>query len=217
MRFSDRADAGRQLARALADFAEGDGIVYALPRGGVTLGAEIARALGLRLDVIIPRKLGHPWNPEYAIGAVTEAGAPILNEAEAARIDRGWLDAAIERERSEARRRRERYLAGREPCDPRGRTAILVDDGLATGMTMKAAVRAMREREPARVVVAVPVAPADTVEDLRNEADEVIALHAPRHFLGGIGAYYDDFHQVADETVVAILNEVAAGADANNE
>src|SRR3989344_1657662 len=141
MRFKDRADAGRKLAHALNKFKGRQGVVYALPRGGVVLGVEIAQALHMPLDLVIPRKIGHPISPEYAIGAVVENGEKVCNEMEVARIDPEWFRREVERERQEARRRRELYLGGREPAPVEGKTAIIVDDGIATGLTMEVAIR----------------------------------------------------------------------------
>jgi len=206
MRFKDRTDAGRQLAELLAGrYAGIDGIVYALPRGGVVLGVEIARRLGLPLDLIIARKIGHPHNPEYAIGAVTEQGELVTNPREIESVRREWLAREIEKERREAERRHAVYLNGRTPLSAAGRTAILVDDGIATGLTMQAAIRAVQRQHPARVVVAVPVVPADTAARLEREADEVVALDVATDYFGAVGAYYDDFPQVTDGEVVELL------------
>ncbi len=205
MRFRNRTDAGQRLALALAKYRHQDGIVYPLPRGGVALGVEIARYLGMPLDLVIPRKIGHPYNPEYAICAVTEHGAPICNEREVAQADPVWFRRRVEDERQEARRRRELYLAGRAPLAVEGKTAILVDDGIATGLTMRAAVRDIKERRPARLIVAIPVAPKDTAERLRREVDEVVALDISDFYLGAVGAYYDEFPQLDDDEVVQLL------------
>jgi len=205
MRFLDRQDAGRRLADALSGYAGQDVVVLALPRGGVVLGAEVAAALGAPLDLVIPRKVGHPQHREYAIAAVTEAGEVVANDDEVARLDRRWFEAEVARERVEARRRRERYLGGRAPIDLTGKTAIVVDDGIATGLTMAAAVRDVQRRGPARLVVAVPVAPADAVASLRRTVDEVVALQAPVAYAGAVGAYYRNFGQVADDVVVRCL------------
>jgi predicted phosphoribosyltransferase len=205
MRFRDRTDAGQKLAQALGKYRRQDGIVYPLPRGGVVLGVEIARALDLPLDLIIPRKIGHPYNPEYAICAVTEHGPPICNEEEIARVDPAWFRRRVEAERREARRRRELYLADREPPPVEGKVAILVDDGIATGLTMRAAIHDTRRHKPARIVVAIPVAPKDTTERLAREVDEVVALDVSDFYLGAVGAYYDDFPQLTDDEVVRLL------------
>ena len=207
MLFRNREEAGRLLAQALMRFAGTPLVVYALPRGGVVLGAEIAQALRGPLDLLIPRKIGHPKNPEYAICAVSESGQLVCNETERALVDAAWLAQAVARERAEAARRRERYLAGREAITVTGKTAILVDDGIATGLTMRAAIAEVTSRHPARVIVAVPVIPAETAELLREEVDEVVALEIPEIFLGAIGAYYADFAPVSDEEVVRLLGE----------
>ena len=209
MRYQDRQDAGRRLADALRRYAQEDVVVLALPRGGVVLGAEVARALGAPLDLVIPRKVGHPDFPEYGIAAVTETGEVVANEAEVARVDPAWFARAVAAERAEAARRRQRYLGDRPGVALEGRTAIVVDDGVATGLTMLAALREVRGRGAARVVAAVPVGPADTVARLRREADEVVALQAPAAFAGAVGAYYERFDQVSDAEVVAALRAMA--------
>jgi len=211
MRFKDRGDAGRRLAEALAaKYANRDGVIYALPRGGVVLGAEIARRLHMPLDLIIARKIGHPHNPEYAIGAVTEGGELVRNPREAGAIPNEWFQRQAAIERQEARRRHEVYLDGREPLAATGKVAIIVDDGIATGLTMEAAIRGIHRQQPQQVVVAVPVVPADTAAQLAHEVDDVVALDVPQDYLGAVGAYYDDFRQVSDDEVVALLDAVRA-------
>jgi putative phosphoribosyl transferase len=205
MRFEDRTQAGRLLADALRGYAGQDVVVLALPRGGVLLGVEVARALAAPLDLVIPRKIGHPDYPEYGIAAVAEVGDVVANETETSRVDRGWFERAVAAERAEAARRRVAYLGGRPAMDLARRTAIVVDDGIATGLTMRAAVRDVRHRGAARVVVAVPVAPADAVADLRGSVDEVVTLLAPEAYEGAVGAYYRSFGQVGDEAVVRCL------------
>ena len=207
MGFADRTDAGRQLAEALKRFRGQEAVVYALPRGGVVLGVEVAAALQLPLDLIIPRKIGHPLSPEYAICAVSEDGSRICNERETARVDPDWLEREIITQIDEARRRRQLYLEGRPPVPVEGKTAIIVDDGVATGLTMLAALRDMRKRKPARLVVAVPVTPTETAERLRRESDELVALDIPLDYLGAVGAYYDRFDQVTDAEVVALMKQ----------
>ena len=210
MRFKDRSEAGKKLALALEKYRDQPAIVYGLPRGGVVLAIEIAQALRLPLDLIIPRKIGHPYNPEYAIGAVSEDGEPVYNEWEIARLDPHWLEDQVSSERQEARRRREQYLQGREPLPVAGKTAILVDDGIATGLTMLAAIRDIRKRRPGRVVVTIPVAPQDTVERLLQEADEVVGLEITSRYLGAVGAYYDYFPQISDAEVIDLMQAAAA-------
>ncbi|GGO76992.1 phosphoribosyltransferase [Marinobacterium nitratireducens] len=208
MRFHDRRDAGIQLATALERYRDHPGIVFPLPRGGVTLGVEVARALQMPLDLIVPRKIGHPANPEYAICAVAECGELLCNEAERARVDPDWLRQQVEREQHEARRRRAHYMDGREPLNASGATAILVDDGIATGLTMEAAIRDARQRNAATIVVAIPVVPPDTYRRLKTEVDDVVALEVPEVYRGAVGAYYDDFEQVTDAEVIVMLEDL---------
>lgn len=213
MYFKDRKEAGERLAEALAaTYAGAEGVVYALPRGGVVPGAVIARRLGMPLDLVIARKIGHPHNPEYAIGAVTESGEPVSNRRELAEVGEDWFQRQVELERREARRRREAYLGARAPLSPAGKTAILVDDGIATGLTMEAAIREVQQHDPKRVVVAVPVIPPDTAARLARAVDDVVALDVPADYFGAVGAYYADFPQVSDQEVIAELR--AAGARA---
>jgi putative phosphoribosyl transferase len=210
MRFADRTDAGRRLGEALARYRGRQGVVYALPRGGVVLGVEVARALAMPLDLVIPRKIGHPHQPEYAIGAVAESGELACNEAEVARVDAAWFEHAVEREKLEARRRRALYTGGRAPLDARDKTAIIVDDGIATGLTMMAAILDVKRFRPAQVVVAVPVVPADTAARLGRLVDDVVAVQVEEYYLGAVGAYYDEFHQVSDDEVIALMQDVGA-------
>lgn len=208
MYFRDRREAGQLLAAALREFAGQDVVVYALPRGGMVLGAEVAKALHAPLDLLITRKIGHPHMPEYAICAISELGGMVCNAAERALVDPQWFDAAVTRERQEATRRREHYLRGRPAAPVEEKTAILVDDGIATGLTMRAAINEVKQRHPRQVVVAIPVIPIETAAVLRQEADRVIALDIPEVFLGAIGAYYADFRQIEDEEVLRLLHEV---------
>lgn len=210
MHFRDRTDAGRRLAQALMKYQNQDGVVYALPRGGVVLGAEVARALGMPLDLLIPRKVGHPLQPEYAICAVVENGEMVCNQREVARVDPEWFRREVKAERDEAARRRVLYLGGREPVPAAGKTAIIVDDGIATGLTMEVSIRDARRRGPARLVVAVPVAPPETAERMSREVDEFIVLDPSPYYLGAVGAYYDYFSQVTDDEVIALLRSVTA-------
>lgn len=208
IRFKDRGDAGRQLARALKEkYPELDGVVYPLPRGGVPLGVAVASAMNLPMDLIIPRKIGHPMSPEYAICAVSESGGTVCNERERALVDAAWLKKREDEERRESRRRRDAYVGGRKAELIEGRTAILVDDGIATGLTMRAAIRDARARHANRIIVAIPVVPADTAEVLGKEVDDVVALSVDKHYLGAVGAYYENFDQVSDEEVIAMMQE----------
>ena len=209
MTFADRVEAGKKLADALKQYKGGETVVYALPRGGVVLGIEVAKELGALLDLLIPRKIGHPSNEEYAIAAVTETGDAAKNEDEVRNVDPAWFVRVIEEQRTEAKRRREKYLAGRPTVAVENKTAIIVDDGMATGLTLKAAILELKLRHPKKIVIAVPVAPKDTVDDIKKTVDEVVALDAPEFFLGSIGAYYKVFAQVSDEEVVEMMGKQA--------
>ncbi len=215
MRFKDRTDAGKKLAQALKKYQGQDGVVYALPRGGVVLGAEVAAALHMPLDLLIPRKIGHPLQPEYAICAVVENGELVCNQAEVARVNPQWFRQEVEAERQEARRRRELYLGDRESVPVAGKTAIIVDDGIATGLTMEVSIHDAQRRGPAHLVVAVPVAPPETVERLSRGVDEFVVLDRSPYYLGAVGAYYDYFNQVTDDEVIALLRTVPAAARIN--
>lgn len=210
MEFKNRREAGVLLAHELDKFRGEDAVVYALPRGGVPIGIEVAQHLELPLDLIIVRKIGHPWQPECAIGAVTEGGDVITDREEYGSVDEIWLRHEADRQIQEARRRRQVYLGGRAPTPVEGKTAIVVDDGIATGFTLRAAIASARALKPRKIVVAVPVAPADTVRELTGLVDDVVVLHAPEHFRGAIGAYYEDFSQVSDEEVKERLEEVSS-------
>ncbi len=205
MRFRDRVEAGQLLAESLRNYEGKEVVVYALPRGGVILGFEIAKALGAPLDLIITRKIGHPFNPEYAICAVAEDGHLVCNEAERAGTDPEWFRKEVEKEKEEAKRRRETYLRKRETPAARGKTAIVIDDGIATGLTLKLAIQELKHKEPAKIVVAVPVAPRDAAEEIQKEVDEFVALDVPMVYLGAVGAYYNDFREVSDSEVIAML------------
>jgi predicted phosphoribosyltransferase len=202
--FIDRTDAGKQLAEALVRYQSQPVVVYALPRGGVVLGVEVARSLEAPLDLIVVRKIGHPLQPEYAIGAVAEDGYIITNPAETASLGKDWLDEAAALELQEAQRRRKLFLQGRGPLPVKDKIAIIVDDGLATGLTMLAAIHEMRKRHPKRIVVAVPVAASDTADRVRAEVDALVVLHTSER-LGAIGSFYQRFDQVSDDEVVALM------------
>ena len=208
--FVDRRAAGRRLADRLESYSGHDLLVLGIPRGGVAVAAEIARSLGADLDVVVARKVGSPIQPELALGAVTADGARFLNPALARELGVSpWVFRVLaDEQRAEARRCEER-LRGRRPA-PRlaGRTLILVDDGLATGATMLAAIRSVRRGDPARLVVAVPVAPRPTCESLRSKVVELICLLAPDPFFA-VGVYYMDFQQIDDDEVQRLLAERA--------
>ena len=204
MIFKDRVDAGRQLAAALSPYKGHAAVVYALPRGGVVIGAEVARILQVPLDLIVVRKVGHPFSPEYAIAAVAEDGHMVTNPEEVESIDKRWFSESAHAEQQEARRRRKLYTGGRATISASGKTAIIVDDGLATGLTMFAAIQEVRHSQPDKVVVAVPVAPPQTIEKLRTVVDDVVALYVTHDF-GAIGAFYLHFDQVTDAEVVDLM------------
>lgn len=208
MSFVDRTEAGRRLAEALDAYAGKEAVVLALPRGGVPVAAEVASRLGAPLDLLIVRKIGVPYQPELAMRAVVDGEAPVVVRNEdvirQADVSQAEFDRVRDHELAEIKRRRERYLAGRQPVDIAGRTAIVIDDGIATGATVRAAIRGLRRKKPAEIVLAVPVAPPDTVAMLETEADRVVCLEQPS-FFQAIGLHYRDFRQVSDEEVIATL------------
>jgi putative phosphoribosyl transferase len=210
MRYRDRAEAGRKLAEALAAYRDRPCVVYALPRGGVPVAVEVARSLSAPLDLMLVRKIGAPFQPELALGAVSDGDAPdiVVNEdiARLAQIDKAEISAIAAREVEEIKRRRALYLSGREPVSAAGKVAILVDDGLATGATARAGLRSLRRQAPQQLVLAVPVAPTATVEDLKPEADEIVCLQAMDDF-HAVGVYYLDFGQVPDAEVIRLLSQ----------
>lgn len=207
--FADRQEAGGILARQLETLAGKDTVVLALPRGGVIIGYEVAQHLGAPLDIIVPRKIGHPSSPEYAIGAVDEKGTRILNEAEAATLDAEWLAEETMRQKEEAMRRVKTYRGKRKALTLKGKTVILVDDGIATGLTMQLAVRRAAAEAAARIIIAVPVAPQDALDTLAREGAEIVVLVPPDRFLSAVGMHYQHFEQVSDEEVISLLHDTA--------
>jgi putative phosphoribosyl transferase len=208
--FRDRVDAGRQLAKALAVYSDRDDLqLLALPRGGVPVAFEVARALRAPLDVFIVRKLGLPGHEEYAMGAIA-GGVTVLDDAVVKRfgITASAVADVIDRERLELQRREELYRGGQPAPELAGKTVILIDDGLATGSTMKAAVAALRKEKARRVIVAVPIGAYDTCEMLRDEADAVVCAQTPEPFYA-VGVWYDDFKQTTDEEVRELLDTAA--------
>lgn len=169
---------------------------------------EIAEKLDAPLDLVITKKIGHPFNSEYAIGAVAESGEPLYNEAELRRVDASWHRSEEERMRAELKRRRRDYFGDREQEDLAGKVAIIVDDGIATGLTMMAAIKYLRDQGAERIVVAIPVTPYDTAQRLKELADDLVSLQIDRYYRGAVGAYYKDFRQVSDEEVIALLRSV---------
>lgn len=207
MIFQDRKAAGQKLAEVLAKYKNFDAVVYALPRGGVVVGGEIAQKLGIPLDLVIARKIGHPNDPEYAIAAVTEDGTLVENKAEVLAIDPGWFRKEVEMQKKEAQRRRRVYGGSTAQILAAEKYAIVVDDGIATGLTLKAALMELKKQNPKKLIVAVPVTPADVALELQLFADEVIALEVAPFFRGGVGAYYNNFPQITDEEVIAIIKQ----------
>src|SRR5574337_460627 len=210
--FRNRSDAGIQLGLRLDHYKDrGDVIVLALPRGGVVTGFEIARMLKVPLDVIIVRKIGFPGQPELAVGAVSETGSVVLNQSilSAGGLSEDFLQAEIDRQKQEIARRADLYRSGKGLPDLRGKTVILVDDGVATGATMKAAIEALKQEKIVRLVVALPGGPPETVAVLRSMADEVISLGTPSSFMA-VGVHYADFTQVSDQEVVTLLKKSGA-------
>jgi putative phosphoribosyl transferase len=212
--FIDRREAGRALARRLASMKlPAPIVVLALPRGGVPIGAEVARALAAPLDLLLVRKIGAPWQPELAVAAVVDGDPPdiVLDEETMAMtgVDEAYVEAEAKKQWREIERRRGVYLQGRAPVGVEGATAIVVDDGIATGTTVRAALKALRRRKPSRLVLAVPLAPSDTLAALRSEVDDIVCLAEPFPF-HAIGLHYRDFHQVGDEEVLQALNAANA-------
>lgn len=213
MIFVDRQDAGRQLAEKLRRFKGERPVVLALPRGGVPVGFEIASVLEAPLDIVLVRKIGAPSQPEFAIGAIVGNGTieRFIDPTILAQFDipQAYVEEEVARQTAEIDRRRKLYYRNREPAELRDCTALVVDDGIATGATMRAALRAVRRRAPRRLVMAVPVAPPETVEALRTEVDEIVCLATPEEFWA-IGIFYSDFRQVDDAEVVDLLARAAS-------
>ncbi|WP_429806640.1 phosphoribosyltransferase [Ensifer sp. B1-9] len=208
--FENRADAGRQLAEAVEVETLTDPLVVALPRGGVPVAYEIAIRIGAPLDVLIVRKIGAPGHAEFGLGALVDGEEPELflnrQAIRLVRPARGYLEAETERQHAEILRRRALYFGDREPLSPRDRDVILVDDGIATGGTVRAAIRALRRANPRRLILAVPVAPKGELADLRNAVDRVICLATPSAFRA-VGLHYHDFEQTSDEEVIALMKK----------
>ena len=203
--FESRLDAARRLAQALGAYKGRNPLVLAIPRGAVAMGAEIARLLEGELDVVLVKKLHAPGSPEFAVGAVDESGwTYVAGYAASAGADQAYLAREKDAELALLRRRRAQYTPARAPADPAGRVAIVVDDGIATGASMIAALHAVRAKQPARLVCAVPVAPAESLEQIRPYADELVCLETPGGFMA-VGQFYRHFEQVEDDEVVALL------------
>jgi len=237
MTFKNRRDAGAQLAKILEKYKNGkDVILLALPRGGVVVADEIAKSLNLPLDIVVPRKIGAPGNPEYAIGAIiltptfsppispaAKQGNPhlpppispaakqgeiegVFNEKEIENIDKEWLKKEIEKEKGEAKRRLKLYRGKKPPLDLKNKIVILVDDGIATGLTLLAAIKSVKKQNPEKILVAVPVGAPDSVEIIKEKVDEIICLYTPA-FFGAVGSFYEKFEQTTDEEVIEIMKK----------
>jgi putative phosphoribosyl transferase len=216
--FHDRHDAGRKLAAALGPLRDNQPLVLALPRGGVPVAFEVALALDAELDLLFVRKIGAPGHEEFGIGAVVDGAEPqlVLNDSAVRQLAAGedYIRAELGRQLLEIERRRQAYVGGRAPIPMRGRTVIVVDDGIATGGTMKAALKGARKNQVARLVLAVPVAPEEALVELRADCDDVVCLATPEPF-GAVGLYYADFTQTSDEEVVALLAGAASAGRRN--
>ena len=211
--FADRRAAGRTLAKRLVQLGLRDPVVLAMPRGGVPVAVEIARALGAPLDLVFVRKIGVPFQPELAVAAVVDGGEPliIINDdiMTGAAVTQAFINEQAKSKLAEIECRRRAYLAGRAHVPLEGRVLILVDDGIATGASVRAALAALRRKMPKRLVLAVPVAPADILDDLGTRVDEIVCLRKPKAFYA-VGHHYIDFHQILDDEVVRLLNEGGA-------
>lgn len=208
MKYKDRQDAGQKLAKELEKYSQNKPIIIALPRGGVVVAYEIAKRLKAPLDIIIARKIGAPFNPEFGLGAISENGASTLDN-EAIRhfgLTDGDVEQAINRENEVMSKKIELYRKGSIPMELKDQTVILVDDGLATGVTTKAAIMSIKQNSPKRIILAVPVSPPDAINKLLKEVDEIVCLKTPDEFYA-VSAYYDNFEQISDNEVINLLHK----------
>lgn len=214
MFFKDRYDAGRKLAAELIKYKDENPVIVALPRGGVIIGFEIAKLLKAPLDVIVARKIGAPFYPELGIGAIAPNGIKILdkNLIKSLNVSERALEKIIEQETIEMKRRSELYREDATLSDLAGKIVIVVDDGLATGVTARASIMSIKEMLPKKIVLAVPVSPPDTAKEFRKEVDQFICLHEPQEFYA-VGAFYEDFRQISDEEVILLLKKAKEFVD----
>jgi predicted phosphoribosyltransferase len=203
--FNDRYDAAMQLVGKLEKYRGKNGIVLAVPRGGVPVGYVIAKELGLPLEIILSKKIGHPQNPEFAIGSVTLQGAVVNDNVRD--VDMDYIHHAADKILLDLKRKFKLYMGDHKPADLKNKTVIIVDDGVATGSTIKATIYALRKNNPKEIIIAVPVSPPETARQFSELADEFICLHTPSDFYG-VGQFYDDFRQVSDEEVIQHLKEI---------
>lgn len=210
MIFRDRKDAGQQLANKLQEYKnKKDTIVLALPRGGVIVGYEVAKELNLPLDLVVPRKIGAPGNEEYAIGAITETGEGIFDQQaiDILGVTKEYLDKKITEEKKEAQRRLKEYRVGRKTLNLKNKTVIIIDDGLATGLTMRAAIKSVKKQNVKEIIVAIPVTALDSLKIVQTEANKVIYIDAPSYF-GAVGAFYENFYQTTDKEVIELMKKI---------
>ncbi len=207
--FKDRVDAGQQLAQELRQYGGDDTVILALARGGAAVGAEVAKVLRSPLGLLLVRKIAHPKNPEYALGAIADNGDPVYNYDELSDVESDWLREA-EADARKLLRYRQKFYYGKDtkPVDITGKFVIIVDDGMATGLSIDAAVKTVKDKQPTGIIVAVPVASAVSVAHIKRQVTDVVVLTDPNTFLGYVGAHYKSFNQVTDEEVYTILREV---------
>ena len=209
MIFKDRQEGGRKLAAKLQAYqGKKDTLIIALPRGGVVTGFELAKALNLPLDIVVPRKIGAPFNEEYAIGAITESGEGIFDQQAIAtlNVSKDYLKQSVAKGQKEAQRRLKVFRQDRPDLNLNNKTVIIVDDGIATGLTMRAAIKSVKEKNAAKIIVAVPVTAQDSSKIIAKEADQLIYLDAPLYF-GAVGAFYENFGQTTDEEVIDLMDK----------
>ena len=207
IKFKNRSEAAKQLAKLLIKFKDTNAVVLGIPRGGAITANIIAKELSLPFGIVIVRKIGHPNNPEYGIAAISESGMLVKNKKEAESIDRTWFVKEAKKQLLETKKRRIKYGGKRPQIRIEGKTVILIDDGLATGLTMAAAIKEVKLAKPKRIVIAIPISSRDTVNKLKEEVDEIIACSTPLLFEGAVGAYYDDFPQIEDKEVIEIMSK----------